>query len=93
MNEFVFNVRAFLIGLAIGLLYVYVTEPPKTSVVSYPTPINAGKIVYSDDAGNCYQFVATKVACPTDKSAVKQQPMSSSASSASSASSTFSSIL
>ena len=78
MTGFVFNVRAFMVGLVIGLLYVYMNEPPKNTVVSYPTPINAGKITYKDDVGNCHQFVATKVRCPSNKSSIKQQPSASS---------------
>lgn len=74
MQEFVFNFKAFAFGLAIGLTYMYMTDAPKKTMLSYPTPYNAGQITYKDEGGNCYQFVATKVPCPSDKASVKQQP-------------------
>lgn len=74
MQEFVFNFKAFAFGLAIGLIYVYMTDAPTKTILSYPTPYNTGQITYKDDGDTCYQFVATKVACPSDKAAVKQHP-------------------
>lgn len=61
---------AFIIAFGIGLLYVYMSQPAQKVVVKYPTPFNAGKVVYSDDAETCFKFDATRVKCPKD--AVKQ---------------------
>jgi len=51
-----FNTLFFLIGFAIGILYVYVSNPEKNIIVKHPTPQNAGKIVYKDKVNNCYKY-------------------------------------
>ena len=33
----------------------------------YPTPQNAGKVVYRDNAENCYKYEAKQVKCPKNK--------------------------
>ena len=52
-----FNTLFFLIGFAIGILYVYVSNPEKNIIVKHPTPQNAGKIVYKDKVNNCYKYI------------------------------------
>lgn len=54
----------FLIALCVGLFYTYISTPPPEIVVKYPTPFNAGKITYVDDAGVCYRYKVKKVSCP-----------------------------
>lgn len=61
--HFSFHWIAFMIGLFVGILYVYLQSPPLRTVVSHPTPFNAGKIVYKDDAGTCFVFQAKEVPC------------------------------
>lgn len=63
--------KVFLTSLAVGLLYAYLTTPYPKIVYKYPTPYNAGKITYIDDANVCYKYKVTKVACPLDKSKIK----------------------
>ena len=65
----------FAIGLFIGLLYTYVTKPTPEVVYKYPTPDNAGQIVYKDQAGVCYKYRAQKVDCPADMSHSIKQPI------------------
>ena len=62
---------AFLIALSIGLLYTYLTTPYPQIVYKYPTPYNAGKITYVDDANVCYKYKVQKVDCPSDSSKIK----------------------
>lgn len=62
----------FLISLAIGLLYVYLTTPYPQIVYKYPTPYNAGKITYVDDADVCYKYRVDKTQCPLDKTKIKE---------------------
>ena len=76
MKSFAFNWIAFVVGLIIGGVYIYFKQPDMKTVVTYPTPYNAGKITYTDSADNCFVYVATKVDCPKDKSKVKPQPIS-----------------
>ena len=66
----------FIGAFAIGLLYVYMSSPPNKHVLKYPTPYNAGKIVYHDSADTCFVFDAVKLdTCPSDKSLIKDQPL------------------
>ena len=37
--------------------------PPSKVEIKYPTPENAGNVVYKDDQGVCYKYVAKKVDC------------------------------
>ena len=73
--EFKFNVATFFIGIAIGMLYLYFVETEKKKEIVFPTPFNSEKVTYHDEANNCFQFVATKVKCPTDKTKIKEQPI------------------
>ena len=74
MKNFI-NFPVFLISLAIGLLFVYLTEPPHKVVYVYTTPENVGKIEYRDKADNCFEYIMNNVECPTDKSKIKTIPM------------------
>jgi hypothetical protein len=74
MKNFI-NLPAFLISLAIGLLFVYLTEPPHKVVYVYPTPENIGKIEYRDKANNCFEYNMQTIKCPSDKSKINTIPM------------------
>jgi hypothetical protein len=77
---FTFNRGAFILGFLVGIIYVFIASPDITSAVTYPTPYNAGKIIYKDAANNCFTYVATKVMCPSKNSGIKtkSQPISTS---------------
>jgi len=64
-NNFV-NFPIFLVSLAIGLFYVYISVPPPKVIYVYPTPNNLDKIQYKDRADNCYSFDMTEVKCPAN---------------------------
>ncbi len=42
----------------------------------YPNPDNIDKLQYKDKSGTCHSFKANKVTCPTDKSLIRQYPIS-----------------
>jgi hypothetical protein len=65
----------FLIALCVGLLYTYVSSPLPHVVVKYPTPHNAGKITYVDDAGVCYKYKVSPSSCPSDTHKIKKMPL------------------
>ena len=75
MKEFRFSFIAFFIAFAIGMAFVYINVPPIKQVITYPTPYNAGSIVYKDSADTCYVFDASKVECPSDSRKIKKQPI------------------
>ena len=67
--------KVFLVSLALGLLFVYLSTPNPTVIVVYPTPETVDKLAYEDKAGNCYKFEAQEVACPSDASKIKRIPV------------------
>lgn len=67
-----FDPLYFFIALFIGLFYTYLTTPMPEVIIKYPTPENAGKIIYKDKADVCYKYVAKEVSCPADKTQIKK---------------------
>ena len=62
----------FFIALFIGLFIAYISTPVPDVIIKYPTPQNAGKIVYRDDSDVCYKYKADEVNCPKDLTTVKE---------------------
>jgi hypothetical protein len=59
----------------VGLLVCYVMEPQKKVVLKFPSPSNAGKVVYVDKQGQCYKYNVQKLdSCPSTTN-VKPQPV------------------
>lgn len=61
----------FFIALSIGLFFAYISTPQPDIIIKYPTPDNAGKVIYKDKAEVCYKYKAQEVSCPSDKSKIK----------------------
>lgn len=69
------NKKLFFLSLCIGLFYCYLTTPQPEVILKFPTPFNAGKIMYKDNSDTCYKYKATKETCPKDKKLIKAQPI------------------
>lgn len=69
------NLKFFLISFAVGLLVCYVMAPAPEVVVKFPSPFNAGKVLYKDKAGTCFMYKADRSTCPKDRASVKDQPI------------------
>ena len=65
------DAKAFFIAFAIGIFLTYIYSPPKKIIIKWPTPENAGKVVYKDHADVCYKYKANELPCPDDKSQIK----------------------
>ena len=65
------HTMAFLIAFAVGMFFVYITQPMPEIIYKHPTPENAGKIIYRDKQENCYKYVATEITCPNDGSQIE----------------------
>lgn len=65
----------FILAFAAGLFYCYLVHPLPEVVYKFPSPTNAGKVVYKDKNEQCYKFKADKVACPIDRTLIKPQPI------------------
>ena len=70
-----FNFPVFIISLALGLLFIYLSDSQKDTIYVYPTPYNLEKIEYKDVAGNCFNFNSNKKPCPKDTSKIKTIPV------------------
>ena len=54
---------AFFISFFIGIFLVYLLAPSPDVIFRYPTPENAGKIIYQDHANTCYTSNVKQVNC------------------------------
>lgn len=68
------NFFYFILAFSIGLFVCYVTTPPPKVVLKFPSPTNAGQVMYTDKEGQCYSYKAEKTNCPT-KGTVQAQPV------------------
>jgi hypothetical protein len=48
------------------MFIVYITMPLPEIIIRYPTPYNAGKIIYKDNAEMCYVYDAKEITCPKE---------------------------
>ena len=69
------SLPVFLISIAIGLFFVYLSQPSPTIIYVYPTPDNTDRVEFKDKAGNCFQFEAQEVNCPSDRTTIKSIPV------------------
>lgn len=65
----------FFLAFAVGLFACYLSAPKPEVIMKFPSPYNSGNITYKDKTNGCYKYKATKEACPTDKSLIKDQPV------------------
>ena len=65
------NIPIFITSLALGLLYVYLSQTDKKNVFVFPTPENIEKMQFLDHADTCYEFDAVEVKCPKDKNKIE----------------------
>ena len=70
-----FHFPTFILSLAVGLFFVYISAPKSNVIYVYPTPDNINKIQYKDKGGTCHQFSTVEVACPKDKSKIADFPV------------------
>lgn len=70
-----FDPMTFLLSLAIGLFYVYVSHPTPRIIYKYPTPFNVGKVTYIDENNTCYKYAIKEVDCPKNQSEITYFPV------------------
>jgi hypothetical protein len=70
------NLLYFFLAFTVGLLITYIYQPKPQVIVKFPSPINAGKIVYKNEKSDeCFVFEAEKKECPIEKGLIKPQPV------------------
>lgn len=65
----------FIIAFTVGLFFCYLTHPKPSVVMRFPSPYNAGQVVYKNQDESCYKYKAERVSCPVDKGLIKPQPV------------------
>tara|TARA_B110000483_G_C17655644_1_gene336123 strand:+ start:130 stop:354 length:225 start_codon:yes stop_codon:yes gene_type:complete len=68
-----FSFPFFIVSLAIGLLFVYLSVPAPTVIYVYPTPDNVKDLEYKDKSGSCFQFDAQQVSCTEEAKTIPIQ--------------------
>lgn len=74
LNTF-FDPIVFIISLCLGIMVVYTITPPPKIIVKYPTPENSGRVIYKDEAHNCFKIFSSEVNCPANNKGVKSIPV------------------
>lgn len=69
------SLPAFLISFAIGMFFIYILGPDMKSITIYPSPENVDKVLFQDNAENCFMYKQTEVKCPSDKSQISSLPI------------------
>jgi hypothetical protein len=65
----------FILAFATGLFFAYISQPTPEIVYKFPSPHNAGQVVYHDKNGQCYKYKYEEVKCPSNDNNVKPQPI------------------
>ncbi len=72
-KSFRFNILTFILGFAIGLLYIfYIDDNKQREIIKYPTPYNVQSNVYRGLSEDCYKFAVEEVECTQN---ALQQPI------------------
>jgi len=69
------SLPVFIVSLAVGLFYVYISVPNPKIIYVYPTPDNLRNFQFKDHADNCFSFKAKEVPCDQAKGTVKKIPV------------------
>ncbi len=68
------HLPAFIVSFAVGVLFVYLYNDEKRTILVYPRPDNVGELAYRDPAGACFYFKETEVVCPEDEDEITKFP-------------------
>jgi hypothetical protein len=69
------SIPIFIVSLAVGLFYVYISVPNPKIIYVYPTPDNIRNFQFKDHADNCFSFDAKEVSCAKANGQVKKIPV------------------
>ena len=56
------NTTYFVISFCIGIMFVYIMNPPLQVVYKFPSPDNED-IIYNDESESCYKYQSEEVPC------------------------------
>ena len=71
-----FYLIPFLIGVAIGILYIAVGGRGSHEITyKYPHPTTVDALVYKDPNGACYRYRVEEVNCDANEGKLKEYPL------------------
>lgn len=70
-----FDIYTFIISLAVGFFFIYITNPEPMTIYVYPTTRNMHKLQYIDKAENVFAFKPVRMKCPKDESNINKLPV------------------
>lgn len=65
----------FIVSLALGLFFVYITAAPPNVIVVYPTPHNYDQYQYEDNANNCFVIKQHETSCNQKSEHIYEVPI------------------
>ncbi len=71
------SIPTFVISFIVGLIFIYIFGPQTKTIYVYPSPENVNKVLFKDNANNCFYFDELEVKCPADLSTVSTIPIQS----------------
>jgi len=77
LSKFI-SFQVFIVSLAVGIFFVYLSTPAPTIIYVYPTPDNVNNVDYKDASGTCFKFQSKEVKCSNFKD-IKTIPVQSEA--------------
>lgn len=67
------DLKYFLVSLAIGIFFVYISEPEPKVVVIYPTKDTERQFQFKDNVGNCFEMKRVEAQCTNDAHEIPAQ--------------------
>jgi hypothetical protein len=65
----------FILSFAIGIFFIYILGPDIKTIDISPSPENVDKILFKDNADNCFYFEQTETKCPSENSFISKIPI------------------
>ena len=69
------SIPIFVISFILGLLFIYILGPQTKTIYVYPSPENVNKVLFKDNANNCFYYDELEVNCPKDLSTISTIPI------------------
>ena len=57
------SIPLFILSFMLGMVYIYLSNPPQRSILIYPTVDNNNNFQYKDKADQCFDLSAKLVDC------------------------------
>ena len=70
-----FNAKAFIISLAVGIFFVYISSPENMVLLIYPNPDNVDTYLFKDKTDTCYKYMSNEIKCPERDSLIMKYPI------------------